>query len=101
MTDKTYDEVVERDSAVAFLDALYNHCESPEELLAGALVDERAYTPHSKDHIKSDRYPELAAVRWIRGDATGVLVAGGRTYWEARLRLRDKLVESARKLVNS
>ena len=94
---KLYDEVVEKDSAVAFLRALYDHCETPEEVLAAKVVDGLAYTPRNKKPTKN--YPEFACVRWPWGDAHGVLYAGGRSYWEARLRLRDKLVASARDLV--
>jgi hypothetical protein len=106
---KLYDEIVDVDlngpqpgqpgagSLVKlFFKALYDYCETPEEILAAALVDSRSYTPHNIAPTKN--YSEFAAIRWPWGDARGILRAGGRTYWEARLRLRDKLVESARAL---
>lgn len=69
---------------------------TPEEALAAALVDRAAFWPHNIEPTKN--WSVFAAVRWPWGDARGLLRAGGRTYWEANLRLRDKLVESARKL---
>jgi hypothetical protein len=97
-----YDEVVEVElthpngggnAFGLYWKALHEDCETPEEALAAAVID-RAYTPHNVAPTK--RYPTFAAVRWPWGDARGVLRAGGRTHLEARLRLRDKLVESAR-----
>lgn len=93
---RIYDEVVEADSVTAFFAAMYDHCETPEEMLASALVERAAYTLFNLPATK--RFTEFAAVRWPWGDARGLQVAGGRTYWEARLRLRDKLVDSAREL---
>jgi hypothetical protein len=106
-----YDEIVDREQSRTpasrsratscafelYYVALFDYCETPEEILAAQLVVSRSYTPHSKSPTK--RYPEFAHIRWPWGDARGVLSAGGRTYFEARLRLRDKLVESARALV--
>jgi hypothetical protein len=102
---KVYDEIVESErkdlggSVNLYYKALYDHCETPEEILAAKVVESQAYSPHSKK--PTTNYSEFAAVRWPWGDARGVLMAGGRGYWEARLRLRDKLVESARELIQS
>jgi hypothetical protein len=105
---RLYDEIVEVELAHPngggnafglYWRALFDYCETPEALLAGQLVSERSYTPHNVAPTK--RYPTFAAVRWPWGDARGVLRAGGRTHLEARLRLRDKLVESARSVVSN
>lgn len=107
-----YDEIVDRELngpqpgqsgaggvVTLYFAALFDHCETPEEVLAGQLVSERSYTPHNV--APTQRYPEFAAIRWPWGDARGILRAGGRTYFEARLRLRDKLVASARELTKT
>jgi hypothetical protein len=91
-----YDEIVDREqSRTPASRSRATSCAF--ELYYVALFVSRSYTPHSKSPTK--RYPEFAHIRWPWGDARGVLSAGGRTYFEARLRLRDKLVESARALV--
>jgi hypothetical protein len=103
-----YDEIVEIELAhpngggnsfSLYWNALYDYCETPEELLAGELITSRSYKPHYKAPTK--RYQEFAAIKWPWGDARGVLSAGGRTGLEARLRLRDKLVASARDLTKN
>jgi hypothetical protein len=102
---KTYDEIVEQErqdlggAVNMFFKALYDHCETPEEVLAGKLVEAQAYSLRNRK--PTTNYSNFAAIRWPWGDARGVLMAGGRGYWEARLRLRDKLVESARELTQS
>jgi hypothetical protein len=102
-----YDEIVAIESADQdhrggafdlYWRALYDNCETPEEALAAELVVTRAYSEHNRIH---SHFPEFAAVKWPWGDARGILRAGGRTYFEARLRLRDKLVASARELTNT
>lgn len=109
---RLYDEIVDREQngpqpglpgagglVKLYFAALYDHCETPEEVLAAQLVEARSYTPRNVAPTK--RYPEFAALRWPWGDARGILRAGGRTYFEARLRLRDKLVEHARELTDT
>lgn len=90
------DEYRERVRAVKEWRELYNNLmwngsTTPEELLAAQMVSVAG----------GRRYEDYwqAEIRWPWGDATGWLIARGRTHDESRLRLRDKLVESARKVI--
>jgi hypothetical protein len=88
---------VEIDTVRAYFAALYDHCETTEELLAAQCVQAGAYSEMRRAPTR--QWSEWAAIKWPWGDARGLLRAGGRSYWEARLRLRDALVKSAREVV--
>lgn len=120
--DRRYDELVEAERAVEaepcyatpgtpeydervkvvrrrrdlYEELMWNQSTTPEEVLAGQLASNASL--RLADH--ADRYGDWwATVRWPWGDARGRLKVKGRTYSEAQLRLRDRLVASARSLV--
>jgi hypothetical protein len=77
-------------------DLMWRSAMTPEELLAAQLVNSASMRMDAHGEPDGEWW---AYVRWPWGDARGLLKAKGRTYDEARLRLRDKLVKSAREVV--
>jgi hypothetical protein len=77
-------------------DLMWRSATTPEELLAAQLASTASMRRFEPGRPVTEDW--WATVLWPWGDARGLLKAKGRTYDEARLRLRDKLVKSAREI---
>jgi hypothetical protein len=79
---KVYDEIVESErkdlggSVNLYYKALYDHCETPEEILAAKVVESQAYSPPS-----GGRGVTLVAFSWLAAAATGRRACVSATSW--------------------